>query len=224
MTLRSCRLPGSKTQKGFGDLEEWYISTVTRQEYIKQIFARQCEIALDNLQRFHQVAGNRVDVVFLTGTDFGGQDHPMLSTKNYRELFLPYHKRLNDWIHQNTTWKTFMHTDGAIKPLIPHFIEAGFDILNPMQWTARNMEPREIKSQFGKSLTFWGGGVDTQKTLPFGTADEVRQEVRQRVLDFAPGGGWVFNTVHNVQPLVPVENILAMYETIQECRESAFWK
>jgi len=216
--------PWLKRPKGIRDVEEWYISTVTRKDYVKAIFERQCEISLDNLKKIYDVVGNRVDVVFLTGTDFGGQDHPMLSTRNYRELFLPYHKHLNDWIHQNTTWKTFMHTDGAIRPLMPSFIEAGFDVLDPVQWTASGMNPRELKSKFGDQLVFWGGGVDTQKTLPFGTPEEVREEVRQRVIDFAAGGGWIFNTVHNVQPLVPVENLLAMYDTIRECREPIWWQ
>jgi hypothetical protein len=208
--------PWLKYPKGIRDVEEWYISTVTRKNYVEEIFKRQCEIALENLKKLYEVVGNRVDVVFLTGTDFGGQDRPMLSTKNYEDLFKPYHKQLNDWIHQNTNWKTFIHTDGALMPLISHFIEAGFDILNPIQWTAKNMVPVKLKKKFGDQLTFWGGGVDTQKTLPFGTPDAVRAEVHQRIKDFAPGGGWIFNTVHNVQPLVPVENLLAMYETIKD--------
>ena len=106
-----------------------------------------------------------------------------------------------------------MHTDGSLLPLIPHFIEAGFDILNPIQWTARNMTPVDLKRDFGRQLVFWGGGVDTQKTLPFGTPGEVRQEVQARIRDFRPGGGWIFNTVHNVVANVPVENLLAMYDT-----------
>jgi hypothetical protein len=208
--------PWLKHPKGIRDIEEWYISTVARKDYVYQIFDRQCEIALENTQKVYEVAGNKVDVVFLTGTDFAGQDRPFMSPKTYQRLFQPFHRRLNDWIHQNTTWKTFMHTDGAVKLLIPHFIEAGFDILNPVQWTAKDMDPPVLKAEFGNSLAFWGGGVDTQHTLPFGTPDDVRAEVRQRIRDLAAGGGWVFNTVHNVQPLVPVENLLAMYETIRE--------
>ena len=142
-----------------------------------------------------------------------------MSVDTYRKLFLPFHKKLNDWIHNNTSWKTFMHSDGALRPLIPSIIEAGFDILNPIQWTAADMDPVELKNDFGENLVFWGGGVDTQKTLPFGTPDEVRKEVRQRLKDFAPGGGYVFTSVHNVQPLVPVENLLAMYETFRAHRQ-----
>lgn len=206
--------PWLKNPRGIRDVEEWYISTATRKDYVKKVFQRQGEIAMENLKKIYEVVGNRVDVVFMTGTDFGGQDRPMLSTANYKELFMPFHKKLNDWIHQNTTWKTFIHSDGALMPLIPHFIDAGFDVLNPIQWTASNMDPLVLKKKFGDKLVFWGGGVDTQKTLPFGTPDEVRNELKQRIMDFAPGGGWVFTTVHNVQPFVPAENLLAMYETI----------
>jgi hypothetical protein len=208
--------PWLKHPKGIRDIEEWYVSTAARQEYVEGIFARQAEIALDNLKKIYEVVGNRPQVVFLTGTDFGGQQAPMISNNAYRRLFLPYHKQLNDWIHQNTTWKTFIHTDGALMPLIPLFIEAGFDVLNPIQWTAAGMDPATVKQKFGDRLVFWGGCVDTQRTLPFGTPDQVRAEVRARIRDFAPGGGWIFNTVHNVQPLVPIENLLAMYETYRE--------
>ena len=211
--------PWLKHPKGIRDIEEWYVSTLTRKDYVYEIFERQCEIVLDNLNKIFGVVGNRVDVVFLTGTDFGGQNAPMISVNSYKQLFKPFHQRLNDWIHENTTWKTFMHTDGSLLPLIPHFIEAGFDILNPIQWTAKNMNAADLKKAFGRELVFWGGGIDTQKTLPFGTADEVRQEVRSRIEDFRPGGGWIFNTVHNVVANVPVENLLAMYETFHQLKK-----
>ncbi len=207
-----------KHPKGIRDIEEWYVSTLTRKAYVYEVFERQCEIVLGNLQKIFDVVGNRVDVVFLTGTDFGGQNAPMISVNSYSGLFKPFHKRLNDWIHENSTWKTFMHTDGSLLPLIPHFIEAGFDILNPIQWTAKDMSPVELKRAFGEELVFWGGGVDTQGTLPFGTPDEVRQEVRARIEEFRPGGGWIFNTVHNVVANVPVENLLAMYDTFHQLK------
>ena len=208
--------PWLKNPKGIRDMEEWYISTLTRQEYVYEIFEYQCAIALENLQKIFEVVGNKVDVVFLTGTDFGGQSGPLISVKSYERLFKPFHKQLNDWIHDNTTWKTFMHTDGSLIPLIPHFIDAGFDILNPIQWAAKNMTPVELKREFGEQLVFWGGAIDSQKTLPFGTPDEVRVEVRARIEDFRAGGGWIFNTVHNVVANVPVENLLVMYETFHE--------
>lgn len=210
--------PWLKDPKGIRDETEWYISLVAREDFVYKVFERQSEIALANIQKLYEVVGNRVQAVFLTGTDFAAQDRPFMSVDTYRKLFLPFHKKLNDWIHKNTSWKTFMHSDGALRPLIPAIIEAGFDILNPIQWTAADMDPVQLKTDFGEDLVFWGGGVDTQKTLPFGSPDEVRKEVRQRIKDFAPGGGYVFTSVHNVQPLVPVENLLAMYETFREHR------
>lgn len=208
--------PWLKHPKGIRDVEEWYISTVTRRDYVYQVFDRQCEIALANLERIYQAVGDRVTAVFLTGTDFGAQQGPFISPQTYRELYQPFHKRLNDWVHEHTPWKTFIHSCGSVIRLIEDFIEAGFDILNPVQCSAADMDPAELKRRFGDRITFWGGGVDTQRTLPFGTADEVRSEVRQRIRIFGPGGGFVFNTIHNVQARVPVDNVLALYETVRE--------
>ncbi len=205
-----------KHPKGIRDIEEWYVSTVTRREYVWTIFERQCEIALANLEKLYAVVGDRVSAVMVTGTDFGAQTGPFISPKTYRALYQPFHIRINTWIHTHTPWKTFIHSCGSVFALIPDFIDAGFDILNPVQCSAAQMEPVALKRRFGDRITFWGGGVDTQKTLPFGTPDDVRREVRERLRIFAPGGGFVFNTIHNVQPLSPVENVLALYETVRE--------
>jgi uroporphyrinogen-III decarboxylase len=155
-------------------------------------------------------------VAFVTGTDFGTQQSSFISVKAYRELFRPFHQAVNGWIHAHTPWRTFIHSCGSVVSLIPDFIEAGFDILNPVQCSAAGMEAAELKRKFGDRITFWGGGVDTQRTLPFGTPDEVRREVRERIGAFAPGGGFVFNTIHNVQPATPVENVLALYQAVRE--------
>jgi hypothetical protein len=204
-----------KHPKGIRDVEEWYVSTVIRRDYIYELFERQCEIALANLGKLYEVVGDRVMVVYMSGTDFGMQTGPFISRRTYRELYQPFQKRLNDWVHGHTSWKTFMHSCGSVMELIPDFIEAGFDILNPVQTSAANMDPAELKARFGDQITFWGGGVDTQRTLPFGTADEVREQVRERIGVFGPGGGFVFNSIHNVQAQVPIENILAMHETVR---------
>jgi uroporphyrinogen-III decarboxylase len=190
---------------------------VTRRDYVCQVFERQCEIGLANLERIYQAVGDRVTVVFVTGTDFGMQTGPFISPRTYRELYQPFHKRVNDWIHEHTPWKTFIHSCGSIMVLMDDFIAAGFDILNPVQCSAAHMDPAELEREFGGRITFWGGAADTQRTLPFGTPDDVRDEVRERIRVFGPGGGFVFNTIHNVQPQVPVENLLAMFETLQEC-------
>ncbi|MCD6289661.1 MAG: methyltransferase [Anaerolineae bacterium] len=208
--------PWLKYPKGIRDVEEWYISTVTRRDYVYQVFERQCEVGLANLERLHQAVGERVSVLFVTGTDFGMQHGPFISPKTYRELYMPFHKRINEWVHEHTSWKTFIHSCGSVMALIPDFIEAGFDVLNPVQTSAADMDPAELKKRFGDRIVFWGGGVDTQRTLPFGTPDDVRAEVRKRIRIFGRGGGFVFNTIHNVQARVPVENMLALYEAVRE--------
>ena len=208
--------PQLKSPKGIRDVEEWYVSTAMRRDHIYEIFERQCEIGLANLERIHQAVGNRVTVAFVSGTDFGMQRGPFLSPTTYRSLYAPFHKRVNDWIHEHTTWKTFIHSCGSVTALIPDFTQAGFDILNPVQCSAAAMDPADLKARFGDQLTFWGGGTDTQHTLPFGRPDQIREEVRERIRVFGRGGGFIFNTIHNVQPQVPVENLVALFEAIQE--------
>ncbi len=208
--------PQLKYPKGIRDIEEWYMSTVTRKEYVREVFARPCEIALDNLKKIHKAVGDKVSVVFITGTDFGMQTGPFISPAAYRDLYQPFHRRINDWVHTNTNWKTFIHSCGAIVDFIPDFIDAGFDILNPVQCSAVGMDPETLKERFGDKITFWGGGVDTQKTLPFGTPDEVRKEVEERIRVFGKGGGFVFNSIHNIQARTPVENLVALYEAFKE--------
>ncbi len=208
--------PWLKHPKGIRDVEEWYVSIASRPGYIYEVFDRQCEIAVANLERIFQAVGDRVTAVYLTGTDFGMQTGPFVSPKTYRQLYQPFHRRLNDWIHDHTSWKTFIHSCGSIVALLDDFIEAGFDIVNPVQCSAADMDPRELERRFGDRVIFWGGGVDTQRTLPFGTPDQVRAEVRDRIRAFGPGGGFVFNPIHNVQPQTPVENLQAMFQALQE--------
>jgi hypothetical protein len=208
--------PWLKHPKGIRDVEEWYVSTTSRRGHVYKIFERQCEIGIANLQRIHAVVGEKPTVVHVTGTDFGAQNGPFISPKTYRDLYKPFHKVVNDWIHAHTSWKTFVHSCGSVWALIPDFIEAGFDILNPVQCTAAHMDPAELKNSFGDRLTFWGGGVNTQTTLPFGTPEDVRKEVTERIRIFGPRGGFVFNPIHNVQAGSPIENVLAMYETLRQ--------
>ena len=210
--------PWLKHPRGIRDVVEWYVSTVIRRGYVYEVFERQSEIALANLARLYQAVGDRVTAVFVSGTDFGMQQGPFISTEAYCTLYQPFHKRVNDWIHEHTSWRTFIHTCGSVVKLVPEFIEAGFDILNPVQCSAAGMDPLQLKRRFGDRVTFWGGGVDTQKTLPFGTADQVRDQVRERISIFGPGGGFVFNAIHNVQPRVAVENLVALFEAVREYR------
>jgi hypothetical protein len=204
--------------KGIRDVEEWYVSTATRPDFIKAVFDRQAGIAVANLERLHAAVGDRIDVIQTNGTDFGTQRGPFCSPATYRDLYLPFQKRVNGWIHAHTPWKTFMHCCGGVVPLLDLIVEAEFDILNPVQCSAAGMEPAALKRRFGSRLVFWGGGVDTQKTLPFGTPDQVREEVTSRIETFAPGGGFVFNAVHNVVANTPIANVLAMLETVKRYR------
>ncbi len=208
--------PALKHPKGIRSVEEWQMSTITRRDHLIKIFERQCEICLANLQKIADAVGNRVTAVITSYTDFGAQNGPFISPQTYRALYQPFNKAVNDWVHQHTTWKTFTHCCGSVRALLPDFVEAGFDILNPVQTSAAHMDPVELKKSFGDVFTFWGGGIDTQRTLPFGTPEQVREEVRQRIRVFGAGGGFVFSPVHNVQSRAPVENILAMYETVRE--------
>ena len=210
--------PFLKDPKGIRDIEEWYISTVIRQDFLKELFDRQTDIAMENLKFYRQAVGDKVDVVFLCGTDLGTQNGPFCSPETFREIYLPYYKKMTDWIHQNTGWKIFKHCCGSVMPLIDCFIEAGFDILNPVQIGAVNMDPQTLKDSFGDKITFWGGGVDTQKTLAFGMPEETYQQAVENIRIFRKGGGFVFNTIHNVQANVPVENFLAMLDAVKDNR------
>jgi len=208
--------PFLKHPKGIRDVAEWYMSTSSRRDYVHAIYSRQVDIALSNLARLAERVRENVDAIFLCGTDFGTQAGTFCSAATFRDLWLPYYKKMIDWIHGHTPWKVFKHSCGSVDRFIPLMIEAGFDILNPVQCSAANMSPEHLKSAYGDRITFWGGGVDTQKTLPFGTPDQVRAEVRHRCEVFAPGGGFVFNTIHNVQARTPVENVIAMLGAVAE--------
>jgi uroporphyrinogen-III decarboxylase len=129
---------------------------------------------------------------------------------------LPYYRKVNDWIHENTNWKTFKHSCGAVEILLPHFIEAGFDIINPVQINAAGMDTVQLKKKYGDKLVFWGGGVDTQGAFAFGTPSEVKEQVRRQCSILNENGGFVFNTVHNIQANVPFANVVAMLEALRE--------
>jgi|ERR1035437_3622742 hypothetical protein len=205
-----------KNPKGIRGVEEWYISTLIREDFVKEIYSRQTDIAIENLKLLHEVIGNKIDVVFTCGTDFGTQNSTFCSTETYDRIWLPYYKKVNDWIHQNTNWKTFKHSCGAVEPLMSHFIESGFDIINPVQINASGMDPRKLKEKYGDKLVFWGGGVDTQGAFAFGTPAQVKEQVKSQCDILNKNGGFVFNTVHNIQANVPFENVVAMLDALKE--------
>lgn len=205
-----------KRTKGIREVAEWYMSTLSRYDYVWAVFEKQCEIALGNLERLAAAIGDNVQAAFNTGTDFGTQCGTFISPQAYRDLYQPFHKQINGFIHKHTNWKSFIHSCGSVVNLIPDFIESGFDILNPVQCSAAGMDPRMLKREFGKDLVFWGGGADTQKILPFGTPEEVYAHVRERIDVFNKDGGFVFDSIHNVQGNTPVENMVAMVKAIQD--------
>ena len=208
--------PNLRRPKGIRDIAEWYMSLAGRKAYVHGVFSGQSEIALENLRRIHDRIGEGVDVVMLCGTDFGTQTGAFCSVDTFRDLWLPYYQRVNGWIHEHTGWRVFKHSCGSVERFIPSFIECGFDILNPVQCSAADMEPGRLKERYGDRIVFWGGGVDTQKTLPFGSPEAVRREVLERLEIFSAGGGYVFTTIHNVQARTPVENIVAMLDAVRE--------
>ena len=207
--------PWLKHPKGIRGVAEWYMATVESRDYVVKVFEKQCEVGLKNLEALARNIGDSAQVAMVTGTDFGTQAGPFISPKTYRELYQPFHRRINEFIHKETKWRTFIHSCGSVAALISDFIESGFDVLNPVQCSAAGMNPSTLKREFGRDLVFWGGGVDTQRTLPFGTPDAVYREVRERIDIFGRDGGFVFNTVHNIQAGTPIENVLAMLKAVK---------
>jgi len=204
-----------KAPKGIRDVADWYMSTLMRPDYLHYVFEKQTDVALENLGKIKEIAGDLVDVAYICGTDFGTQDSSFCDLDTYESLYAPYYRKINNWIHEHTNWKTFKHSCGAVEPFMDSFISSGFDIINPVQINASGMDPVLLKEKYGDRLTFWGGGVDTQKVLPFGTPEEVKKHVSKQIEILSPGGGFVFNTVHNIQANVPLANVLAMLEAIK---------
>jgi hypothetical protein len=213
--------PFIRHPRGIRDIEGWLMAHLMYPDYVKSVFEYQTSVALRNLEMYRQAVGDRIQVVWLSGTDFGTQFGLMQSKETFISMYKPYYKKINDWIHRYTSWKVFYHSCGAVEALIPEFIDMGMDILNPVQCSAMGMEAKHLKDTYGDRIVFWGGGVDTQRVLPMGTPDEVREQVRQRLEIFSPGGGFVFATIHNIVAKVPPENIIAMMDTIREFRELA---
>ena len=207
---------GLKHPKGIRSIEEWYMSPLLRPEYVMEVFDRQTDIALINLRNINEACGDKIDVVHVCSNDFGHQTGQFVRPATFRKIWTPYYRKLNDWIHANTKWKTLKHCCGSVAPLIPCLIEAGFEILNPVQTSAVDMDPATLKREFGRDIVFWGGGIDTQKVLPFGSPDDVRRQVLERCEIFGRDGGFVFSPTHNVQRGTPIENIVAMIDAVRE--------
>ena len=208
-----------KNPKGIRNIADWYMSTVMRTDFLLELFDRQSDIAIQNLEKVNRIAGDCIDVLFICGTDLGTQDSQFCSAEDLSALYGPAYRKMNDWVHSNTKWKTFKHCCGAIVPLLDAFIECGFDIINPVQINATGMDPHFLKKEFGSRISFWGGGIDTQRVLQLGSPQDVKKQVRQLCEIFGAGGGFVFNTVHNLQANVPEANAFALMDAICEVRK-----
>lgn len=202
--------------KGIRTFQDWSMAQLLYPEYVEAVFEMQTENALKCLEIYYQAVGDNIDVINISGTDFGTQAGPLMSLDTFRKLYKPYYKRMNDWVHKHTNWKTHYHSCGSMKIFIEEFIEMGVDSLNPVQLSAVGMDARELKDTYGDRIIFWGGGVDTQKLLPYGTPEEVRAQVKDRLDILARGGGYVFNTIHNVMGNIPAENIAACFAAARE--------
>ena len=210
--------PGVPHPKGIRSVADWYMATILHKDYVRGIFELELEIGMQNLELMRQAVGDKMSAIMISGTDFGAQHGAFISPQAYRELYKPFHKIINDWVHQNTNWKTFYHSCGSMVELYDDFVDAGVDIVNPVQISAKGMDPAYLKARWGDKLVFWGGGVDTQHVLPFGTPEEIDAHVKENIAIFGEGGGFVFNAVHNIQAATPTENLLALFGAIDKYR------
>ncbi|MEI7730034.1 MAG: uroporphyrinogen decarboxylase family protein [Verrucomicrobiota bacterium] len=196
-------------------IDNFCMDLIAEPDHVEALLDALLERHLAGLAKICRAVGDTADIVRF-GDDLGTNGGPFMSPATYRKFFKPRHTQLCAYIHKRTRMKTFLHSCGSIRALLPDLIEAGFDIINPVQTSCRDMEPERLKADFGNDICFWGGGCDTKSVINQGTPAEVRDHVRRRLEIFMPGGGFVFNTVHNILPEVPPQNILAMFEAIQE--------
>jgi uroporphyrinogen decarboxylase len=196
-------------------LEQWFCDMLVNPKFCEALIEQTLKFWHNYYTGFMEAVGDIVDIV-MVGDDLAGQGGPLFSPDFYRSVIKPRHKKLIQHIRSLTKAKIWYHTCGSCVEYIPDLIEIGVDIINPVQTSARNMDPVRLKRQFGNHIVFWGGGIDSQHVLPFAAPDRVKKEVHQSLEVFKPGGGYVFNNIHNIQSGVPAENIIAMYEAAYE--------
>jgi len=195
--------------------EQWFLDIAENKEegIASCLVDLLLEDYLEGLDTFIKVLGKKADIIGFGGDDLGMQTSPLISPATYRQLFKPGHQEMWDLVKRKSTYKIFLHSCGSIAELLPDIIEAGVEIINPVHINARNMDPERLKREFGQDIVFWGGGCDTQRVLPRGTLKNIEEEIRKNISIFAPGGGFVFAPVHNIQPDIPPEKIVRLYET-----------
>ncbi len=201
-------------------MDNFMMDLLCEPEEVERLVGALMEIHLRGLEKVCSAVGDVVDILRF-GDDLGMISGPLMSPACYRSLFKPHHMRLNAYVHANSGMKTFLHSCGSIYRLLPDLIEAGYDIINPVQTNCVEMDPSALKREFGADITFWGGGCDTASVLNKATPEEVRRHVLERCAVFAPGGGFVFNTIHNILPEVPPENVLAAFNAVKNFNEEA---
>jgi uroporphyrinogen decarboxylase len=196
-------------------MDNFLVDVLTDEANVERLLDALLAVHVATLEKVCRAVGDVADILRF-GDDLGMDGGPFMPPASYVRLFKPRHAQLCNYVHTHSGMKTFLHSCGSIYELLPHLIEAGFDVINPVQTNCRNMEPERLKREFGKDLCFWGGGCDTRRVLNRGAPAEVRAHVLERMEILSPGGGFVFNTVHNILPEVPPENIVAMYTAIAE--------
>jgi uroporphyrinogen decarboxylase len=200
-------------------LDNFLTDLLLQPDEVERLLDALMEVHLETLENVCRSVGDVVDIIRF-GDDLGMDTGPFMRPKTYQKLFKPRHTILTNYVKENSTMHTFLHSCGSIYKLLPDLIDAGFEVINPVQISSRDMEPERLKREFGDAITFWGGGADTRKTINRGSPEEVKDHVRENIEILSPGGGFVFNTVHNIMPDVPPENILAMFEAIDEYRSN----
>ncbi len=196
-------------------MDNFMCDLVADQKFASALMETLTETHIEEFEHYIEVLGPYLDLIHVAD-DLGAQQGPQLSPEMFRKLVKPHMARLYTFMKSKMDAKLFLHSCGSVYDFIPDLIEMGVDILNPVQVSAKNMDSKKLKAEFGNDIIFWGGGCDTQKVLPSGTVADVRDEVKRRIDDFAPGGGFVFTQVHNIQPGVPPENIVAMFDAALE--------
>ncbi len=210
--------PPCKAPQGYADTYQWAMKMATEPEHCLEYMMRLGEAEAVRWAQYMEAVGDYVEVVNISGADYGTQHSEMFRPTLWQQFYVPSWRLVTEAIHRTPHVKTWIHCCGSVPNLIPYFIEAGVDILNPVQWTAAGMDLQTLKIQYGRDLCFWGGAISTQRTFPFGTAEDVAAEAREVLDIMAPGGGFVVNPIHNILAEVPVENIMALYRTAQEWR------
>lgn len=207
-----------KKTPGIRELTEWLVAHSLNPEYIEEVFDAWSKLCIRNLNVLHQAVGNKAQAVFISGTDFGTQQSELMSRNMFNNLYVPYFKRINDWVHENTSWKTVYHSCGSLINILDDMIDCGIDCLNPIQTSANGMDPQMLKDKYNKRLTFWGGAVDGQSTMAKGTPDDVEKELRKNIEIFRKDGGFVATVVHNLQSNYELDNVTRIFDVLKDYR------